>query len=420
MMENFERYGEYRESGFRWLEEIPVDWKIIRVKFLFSERIEKGFSEKPLLAATQSQGVIKKENFDTRTVTAQKDFHLLKLVKAGDFVISLKSFQGGIEIAHEEGIISPAYTIMIPSSKLDGDYIKHLFKSNFFILSLNRFVTGIREGQNIDYKKFKNSFLPVPNLATQQSIANFLDQKTQQIDHFIQLKEKTIALLEERKAAIINQAVTKGLDSNVPMKDSGIEWLGEIPEHWEVKKLKYCSKIVYGISPHESTYNIKGEGTVLVNGPAEYSTEDFGETRSIKWTTNPVKFAKKGDLLFCLRGSTTGRLNICHQDLSIGRGCAALSSSMDKQFFINAIRALKDRIIDTFQGSTFPSVTSSDLNNYSIAIPHRREQQLISSHIYEVEQKIDLSITNIQTQITLIKEYRASLISAAVTGKIKV
>ena len=113
-----------------------------------------------------------------------------------------------------------------------------------------------------------------------------------------------------------------------------MEWIGEIPSHWETKRLKYISEITYGISPPDTTYNDEGIGTILINGPVEYSETDFGLTRSLKWTTEPKKFTSKGSLLFCLRGSTTGRMNITHTDVSIGRGVCSINSSENQWFLI--------------------------------------------------------------------------------------
>ena len=152
-----------------------------------------------------------------------------------------------------------------------------------------------------------------PEFAEQQAIASFLDRETTKLDALIAKKKQLIQLLQEKRTALISHAVTKGLNPDVPMKDSGVEWLGEIPAHWEVKQLKYISQIIAGQSPKEETYNTEGIGAPLVNGPSEYSEHDFGLTRELNWTTNPIKWAPQESLLFCLRGSTTGRLNIAHE-----------------------------------------------------------------------------------------------------------
>ena len=142
MIEGLRPYPAYRDSGLASLGRVPAHWETRRIKVLFRERMQKGFPTEPLLAATQSHGVIRKDAYGFRTVTAQKDLHLLKLVETGDFVISLRSFEGGIEVAHCRGIISPAYTVLKPQSAMVGAYFRHFFKSRDFISSLTLFVTG--------------------------------------------------------------------------------------------------------------------------------------------------------------------------------------------------------------------------------------------------------------------------------------
>src|SRR5262245_5849731 len=165
MITNLQPYAAMKDSGVPWLGELPEHWEVRRTKTLLRERVEKGFPNEPLLAATQSQGVVRKEQYENRTVLALKDLHLLKLVRAGDFVISLRSFQGGIEYAHDRGIISPAYTILFASRPQTHGYLAWLFKSKPYIENLSLFVTGIRQGQNIDYEKLGRSELPLPPLS---------------------------------------------------------------------------------------------------------------------------------------------------------------------------------------------------------------------------------------------------------------
>jgi len=209
----------------------------------------------------------------------------------------------------------------------------------------------------------------------------FLRQFDAKVRRFIRNRRRLIVVLNEQKQAIVNRAVTRGLDPHVPLKPSGIDWLGDIPEHLEVKRLKFLASVIYGISPHNSTYNTDGNGVLLVNGPDEYSRQDFGYTRAIKWTTAPVKFAPKGALLFCLRGSTTGRLNICHDNVSIGRSVAALVPHDNEHYFAYVMMALKGHLKVTFRGSTFPSVTSAHLNNYWLPNPPPEEQEPIADFI---------------------------------------
>ena len=155
-------YPTYKPSGIEWLGDVPEHWKVQRIKTLLTQRTEKGHPNEPLLAATQTKGVVRKEQYENRTVLAMKDLHLLKLVEIGDFVISLRSFQGGIEYARERGIISPAYTVLYPRNLSHQGYLAKLFKSVPYVQNLTLFVTGIRQGQNIDYERLSRSRLPVP------------------------------------------------------------------------------------------------------------------------------------------------------------------------------------------------------------------------------------------------------------------
>ncbi len=216
-------YPAYRDSGVQWLGEIPQHWQTVRAKNLFEERVEKGYPELPLLAATQTKGVVPKDLYESRTVVAQKDLHLLKFVEEGDFVISLRSFQGGIEFAHYRGIISPAYTVLTPRNRSHSGFLRYFLKSDQFISALKLFVTGIREGQNIDYDRLQRSSLPVPPADEQAAIVKYLAHVDRKIDRFICSKRRMIELLNEQKQAIIHQAVTKGLDPSAPKKDSGVE-----------------------------------------------------------------------------------------------------------------------------------------------------------------------------------------------------
>ena len=210
-------YESYEEINEIWLSTIPAHWKDIKIKHLFRERIEKGFPDEPLLAATQNMGVVPKDVYGQRTVEATKDLHLLKLVKVDDFVISLRSFQGGIEKAYYQGIISPAYTIL-EAKGITVEYFRHLAKSKVFIELLKMCVTGIREGQNINYEMLKNVRIPVPPVNEQLKIAQYLDS----IDARIDARIKEIELLKKYKDAVTSDIVIGKLniqDIDIPELD---------------------------------------------------------------------------------------------------------------------------------------------------------------------------------------------------------
>ena len=233
-----QRYDTYKNSGVQWLGEIPGHWEMRKMKYIFDERSEKNHPDEPMLSATQSEGVILQSKYQGRVVVVNTGFEGLKLVKVGDFVIHLRSFQGGIDYAYDQGIISSAYTILNPKYPEFSAYYKKLFKSSAFIDLLKICVTGIREGQNINYSKLKQFYIPLPPLPEQRAIVTYLDDKCGKIDKLVEGKQKQIELLAEMKQRIIADAVTRGLNPNVKMKATNTPWLPEIPRHWEMRKMK--------------------------------------------------------------------------------------------------------------------------------------------------------------------------------------
>lgn len=197
-----------KATNIPWLKEIPEHWEMRKMKYLFDERSEKNHPDEPMLSATQSEGVILQSKYQGRVVVVNTGFEGLKLVKVGDFVIHLRSFQGGIEYAHDRGIISSAYTILNPKYPEYSAYYKRLFKSSSFIDLLKICVTGIREGQNINYSKLKQFSIPVPPLSEQKQIVSYLDAKTSKIDKLIANITKEIECIKEYKQRLISDVVT--------------------------------------------------------------------------------------------------------------------------------------------------------------------------------------------------------------------
>ena len=225
-------YTAYRLLEELWLADIPKHWDSRKLKYVFSERVEKGYPNEPLLVASQKMAVVPKGVYGNRTVEATKDLHNLKLVRVGDFVISLSSFQGGLEYAHYQGIISPAYTVIIPNDLIASGYFRFLTKSRLFIELLQMCVTGIREGQNIDYSKLKNHHIPLPPHDEQDQIVRYLDWKLSRINKLINVKRRQIELLGEQKRVVVNEAVTRG------------------GEGWQQLRIKATTKILRGKFSH--------------------------------------------------------------------------------------------------------------------------------------------------------------------------
>lgn len=424
-------YPAYKDSGVPWLGELPEHWTLRRAKTLLRERNEKGFPQEPLLAATQTKGVVRKEQYENRTVLALKDLHLLKLVRSGDFVISLRSFQGGIEYAREQGIISPAYTVLYPSDPRVQGFLAWLFKSRPYIDNLSLFVTGIRQGQNIDFEKLSRAELPLPPLAEQAAIVRFLDHADRRIRRYIRAKQRLIALLNEQKQAIIHRAVTRGLDPAVPLKPSGVTWLGDVPEHWEVMQLRRLirpgTSITYGIVqagpdveggiPYIRTSDMKSDG-LAASGYMRTSPEiDRSYARS-KVATN--------DLVVAIRASLGRGLLVppfLHgANLTQGTARVSPGARLRPRFLFHAFnsRYCQENIQLIAKGTTFLEITLEALRRVVLVIPPLNEQDMIIAYLDQCAAGLDSASVAAASEIALLREYRTRLIADVVTGQLDV
>ena len=203
---------QMKDSGITWIGKIPAHWQIRKIKFLFEERTVKNHPNEPMLCATQAYGVIPQSLYDNRVVVVNTGFENLKLVEEGDFVISLRSFQGGIEYAHYRGIISAAYTILRSNGVLSNDYTRYLFKCFPFIQLLKTCVKGIREGQNINYDMLRNNFLFIPPKEEQKAIVSAINENNKKIDTLTSQLSNQITYLKELKQRVISDAVTGKID----------------------------------------------------------------------------------------------------------------------------------------------------------------------------------------------------------------
>jgi len=428
-------YPEMKDSGVPWLGEVPEHWQLRRMKTLLHERVEKGHPNEPLLAATQTKGVVRKDQYENRTVLALKDLHLLKLVRVGDFVISLRSFQGGIEYAHEQGIISPAYTILYPARAGTHDYLARMFKSRSYVENLSLFVTGIRQGQNIDYEKLRRAELPFPPLPEQAAIVRFLDHADRRIRRYIRAKQKLIKLLEEQKQAIIHGAVTRGLDPNVRLKPSGVEWLGDVPEHWEVGTLRRKLRPFDGIKigPFgsqlkldqmvESGYKVYGQANVIardfVRGGKFIDENKFNELSACAICP--------GDLVITMMG-TSGRCAEVPNGAAPGIMDSHLlrlrtTPDVDSTFaalVIDEAPYIKEQIKAVGKGSIMHGLNSSMIKNLFLALPPPAEQATIVRFLDHESHTIAGATAHGYREIDLLREYRTRLIADVVTGKLDV
>ncbi len=432
---SYATYDSYKDSGVDWLGEIPSDWDVEESKWLFSCRKEKANKNDEQLTASQKYGVIPQQVFmdleERRVTVVYLNPEILKHVEKGDFVISMRSFQGGIEYCDYTGSVSSAYVPLIPNNLIFSPFFKYLFKSSRYIEALQSTSNLVRDGQALRYDNFCMIPLPVVPNETQIKIANFLDQKTAQIDQAIALKQQQIEKLGEYKQIVIQNAVTKGLDPNAPMKDSGVEWIGDIPEHWDVKKLKYLtSKIGSGITPSggATTYvdkgipllrsqNIHFDGLVLDN----VANISLNVHKSMKNSQ-----VKQHDVLLNITGGSLGRCcyNSSNDEMNVNQHvCIVRPNNLIKGEFLNGLMSSEvgqKQIWFFQQGGGREGLNFQNLKNFDFPLPSIDEQKEIIAHIESLKQHFKKSVDNYQTQIDRLKEYKNILINQAVTGKIKI
>ncbi len=420
-------YLAYKPSGVEWLGDVPVHWEVRRTKTLLKHRNVKGFPDEPLLAATQTKGVVRKEHYENRTVLALKDLHLLKLVRVGDFVISLRSFQGGIEYAREQGIISPAYTILYPTNPDVHPYLAWLFKSRPYIRNLTLHVTGIRQGQNIDYSELSRSYLPLPPLAERAAIVRYLDHMDRRIQRYVSAKRKLIALLEEEKQAVINQAVTRGLDPNVRLKPSGVEWLGDVPEHWEVRRSETLGRIRYGLGqpPRESA-----DGLPLIRATnverGRIIEKDLIRVDPSDVPVGRDAFLRAQEIIVVRSGAYTADSAIiptAYEGAVTGYDMVMTITGVLPKYMSFALLASylrDDQLIVASTRSAQPHLNAEELGASLVLVPSLPEQLAIVEYLAKATADSDAAISRARRQIELLQEYRTRLIADVVTGKLDV
>ncbi len=390
-------YPKYKDSGVEWIGDVPEGWGISKLKW-FSKiysgtNIKNELGTYPLYGANGIIGKCITDSFATEKV-----------------IIGRVGSSGEINFA--TGIYGVSDNALVVDNSKDITS-KFLF---YFLTTIN-FSTDITLNAQplLTATNVKNKFIAIPNSKEQQSIINYLDRKTIQIDNLISKKQKLIELLKEERAAIINQAVTKGLNPDAPMKDSGIEWLGEVPEHWEVKRLKFFYRLITKKNYSAETKKIALENIESWTGRLIDSEADYqGEGISFH----------KGDILFGKLRPYLAKVLCPHfsgasiGDIYVIRPKSGVSSKFTFYRFVSR------PFIEVVNGSTFgakmPRANWSFIANLYIAMPNFDEQRTVSGYLDHITTKIDQTTFKIEKQIEFLKEFRTALISEVVTGKIDV
>ncbi|ELC4807500.1 restriction endonuclease subunit S [Campylobacter jejuni] len=420
----------FKESGIEWLGEIPEHWEVVKINkivtfvngYAFENFDFNPIFEIPVIRIgdMQKEKILYDNCLKTKTKEKLKQF----LISNNDILIALSgATTGKIAFCDTDNKAYINQRVAIVRSKLK--LVKYYFLTRGFSLLIELACNGSAQ-PNISTKEIGEFKIPLPPLKEQEQIANFLDEKCKKIANFIEKKEKLITLLKEQKQALINETITKGLDKNINFKDSGIEWLGEIPQHWRIVKLKYVAFTNIGLvyTPDDIIEN-PDEGYPVLranniqNGKIDYQDLIYIKSKQI----GKKQIISSGDLLMCVRNGSENLLGktakIQDGYFSFGAFTAIIKSQFNDYFYwIFQTNMLRKSIASFSASNGIGQISQDDIKNFIISFPPLKEQEQIAQFLDSEISKIDKIIEKTKKQIKLIKEYKTTLINQAVCGRI--
>lgn len=434
-MEN--RYDKYKDSGIAWIGEIPEHWEVKKGKNLFKKEERPVRDNDEIITCFRDGEVTLRSNRRTDGFTNAMKEVGYQGVRRGDLVIhNMDAFAGAIGVSDSDGKSTPVYSVCTPKNNTDANvyYYAYLLRSYALGGVIQSLAKGIRErSTDFRYKEFGDLFYQQPPLSEQQSIATYLDQKCSEIDELITLQEEMITKLQSYKQSVITEAVTKGLDKNVPLKDSGIEWIGEIPKHWKVKRLKFSCNVFgrIGFRGYKSDDLVsEGNGAITLSPSNMKDMKmDYTNRTYLSWKKyyeSPEIMISKNDILMVKTGSTYGKCSFVGDipmECTINPQIVVFKQHKDYPKFLAysfQTKATRAFVETSVVGGTIPTIAQEKIMNYFFAFPPLSEQQSIADYLDQKCSEIDELISIKQQKIEKLKDYKKSLIFECVTGKRKV
>lgn len=434
-----ERYREYKESGVKWLGEIPSHWELRKIFGLFSENKRKNtaFLYKHAMQFNYGTIVDKNECFDTEET--KEIYSNYSLINKGDIVINGLNLNYDfvsqrVAISPKNGIITSAYVVISPKVEINTYFYCYLFKNMDNMKIFHGMGTGVRK--TLSYKELRNHEVLLPPLSEQDAIVRYLDSATSEIDKAIAMQQKMIDLLNERKQIIIQNAVTKGLDENVEMKESGVEWIGRIPKHWEVEP--FGRHFTFGKGLPITKANLQEEGIAVISYGQIHAKNNLGTTlteslvRYVSPTyieTHPQCLLKGNDFIFAdtsedIEGSGNFAFNDFDNKIFAGYH-TVVARPNDLLFpkyyaYLFKSKAWKSQIQSLVNGVKVYSIGRRILKTSMLLIPSEDEQKNIVKFLDKQTSAIEKTIETISRQITLLQERKQIFINEVVTGKVRV
>ncbi len=410
---------KYKDSGIAWIGKIPEDWEVDRIKKVLKERNEKNdpIKTENILSLTNDRGVIPYSEKGAIGNNAKEDLTGYKLAYPNDLVLnSMNVVIGSVGISKYFGAVSPVYYMLNLRNENESiEFYNYIFQTKEFQKYLKGFGNGILDiRMRIPMINLNSVKIPIVAPDKQHKIVAFLDKKCAQIDELIKLQEQEIEKLKEYKQSIITEVVTKGLDKNAKMKDSGIDWIGEIPEHWKVLALKNAyrnreEKYIEGQFPYIALENIECKSGKYV----ETETNSF-------YSLEGTILSYKNDVIFGKLRPYLAKSIVIQEDSCVSSEFAVFYSNTNDTEFLHFL-FLSFRFIDVINSSTYgtkmPRANIDFIKNLKIALPPKQEQVNIVNYLKEVSEKINNLITEKNNKIVKLQDYKKSLIYEYVTGK---
>lgn len=439
MTDSLQPYPEYKDSGSRWLGPAPSHWEVRNLRTLIRARNERNRPELPLLSVAREKGVFIRSltDDDENHNVIPEDLTNYKVARLGNLVINkMKAWQGSMGIAPCDGIVSPAYFVY-DFNIANRSFGQALLRSKPYVFHFGQASDGVRVGQwDLTISGMRQIPVLLPPPSEQAAIVRFLDHANSHIDKAIRAKRKIIALLNEQMQAIIHRAVTRGLDPSVPLKPSGIPWLGDIPEHWEVRRLRTLTyRIDQGVSPLAVGFLAEGDSWgVLKSGCVNHGVFRETEHKQLAKTfqIDPSIVVKIGDILIsraCGSPSLVGSVGKVESlkyrlILSDKTFRAVFREIADADFMVYAMnsRYYRDQVEQAISGAEgmANNLPLSSLRDFIFAVPPPVEAHAISKQLYETLRESNTAISNLEREIALLREYRTRLTADVVTGKLDV
>ncbi|WP_224826497.1 restriction endonuclease subunit S [Cognatishimia sp. MH4019] len=403
------------QSNSTW-ERLPI-WAFTRRK------VEKNRPEEQLLSVYRDWGVVPKASRDDNHNKASEDLSAYQFVEQGDLVLNkMKTWQGSIAVSDHRGIVSPAYYVCSVFGDHDRRFLHHLLRHKGMIEEYRARSKGIRPNQwDLPFDEFRNIKVAIPPLEEQQIIAGYLDRETGRIDALVERLERLIALLTEKRQAVISHAVTKGLNPDAPMKDSGIDWLGEVPAHWEVWKGSHLFTFKSGLAPDGLTLGSDNKYPYikvgdLNNGPSGSMIDVSAE----RVTCDPTSLLPAGTIIFPKRGGAifTNKVRILAKPALVDTNIMGISPSsrISTDILAKIVQFLSlEKLADV---STVPQINNKHIAPIRIPVAPKSEQKAIEQRLIDTDEEFGVLSGSAESALVTLKERRSALISAAVTGQI--